>query len=245
VRKLQKNAVMFSDAGPDIRWIGNENGVAGETNWSTVDPAVVSFPGQSGPGVTEMLQRGDPNGSAWRPGETDVSIRPGWFYHLADDTKVKTPDQLVDLFFTSVGRNSKLLLNVPPTREGRLHDNDVRALSEMRSRLNGLFTNDVTARHMSLLRPTGPRTAVTEIDLGGATKVDIVDLREDIVRGQMVSRYSVEGLSGTDWKPLAKGTTIGCRKLDRFTPAMISKLRLNIEDAVAPVGSVKVSAYAG
>src|SRR5262245_45121586 len=145
VRKLQPNAVMFSDAGPDVRWIGNENGVAGDTNWSTVDPAVVPVPGLSGDAVMRMLQQGDPNGSVWRPGETDVSIRPGWFYHPADDARVRSADNLVNLYFTSVGRNSKLLLNVPPTPAGLLHDVDVARLSEMRARLNALFANDLAS----------------------------------------------------------------------------------------------------
>ena len=83
---------MFSDAGPDIRWIGNERGVAGDTNWSTRDPSVVTVPGMSGDAVMRMLQDGDPNGTVWRPGETDVSIRPGWFYHPAEDTRVKSVD---------------------------------------------------------------------------------------------------------------------------------------------------------
>jgi len=84
VRRLQPDAVIFSDAGPDIRWIGNETGVAGETNSSTVDPSVVPYPGATGERVMNMLRHGDPAGTVWRPGETDVSIRPGWFYHPTD-----------------------------------------------------------------------------------------------------------------------------------------------------------------
>jgi alpha-L-fucosidase len=142
VRKLQPDAVIFSDAGPDVRWIGNEDGIAGETNWSTVDPAVVPFPGMSGDTVTRMLRQGDPQGSVWRPGETDVSIRPGWFYHPADDRKVRTPEQLTALYFTSVGRNSKLLLNLPPDRHGLIPDQDAGAVQTMRQTLDHLFRDD-------------------------------------------------------------------------------------------------------
>ena len=131
VRRLQPEAVMFSDAGPDVRWCGNENGVAGEPNWSPVDPNVVTFPGATGPGVTSALQHGDPNGTVWRPAEADTSIRPGWFYHPAEDTRVRSVDRLVDLYFQSVGRNSKLLLNVPPTPDGLLHDTDVQRLTAL------------------------------------------------------------------------------------------------------------------
>ena len=139
VRRWQPRAVIFSDAGPDVRWIGNENGSAGETNWSAVDPAVVPYPGVSGAAVNRMLQHGDPAGTVWRPGETDVSIRPGWFYHPAEDQSVKSAEQLVALYFSSVGRNSKLLLNVPPTRNGLLHPTDVARLAAMRERLDSLF----------------------------------------------------------------------------------------------------------
>src|SRR5690242_12364215 len=122
VRKLQPEAVMFSDAGPDVRWCGNERGTAGDPNWSTVNPSGVTFPGADGPGIIAALQHGDPTGTVWRPAEVDVSIRPGWFHHAAEDARVRSVDNLVTLYETSVGRNGKLLLNVPPTRDGRLHD---------------------------------------------------------------------------------------------------------------------------
>jgi alpha-L-fucosidase len=235
VRKLQPGAVMFSDAGPDIRWIGNERGVAGDPNWATVDPAVVSFPGASGPGVTEMLQHGDPNGSVWRPGESDVSIRPGWFYHPADDEKVRSIDNLVDLFFSSVGRNSKLLLNVPPTREGLLHDTDVSRLAGMRAALDRLFAHDAAAGRRVTWRTAGPRSASATIDLGRDVTVSIADLREDIAHGQVVARYALDGRASPDegWRPLSRGTTIGSRKLDRVARAAIRYARLRIDDAIA------------
>ena len=135
VKRHQPDAVIFSDAGPDIRWCGNESGSGGDPNWSMVDPAAVPYPGVSGPGIIPALQHGDPNGSVWRPAEVDTSIRPGWFYHPADDGKVRAVDNLVDLYFNSVGRNSKLLLNVPPTRDGLLHDVDVARLAGFQARL--------------------------------------------------------------------------------------------------------------
>jgi alpha-L-fucosidase len=138
VRRLQPQAVMFSDAGPDVRWIGNEHGVAGDPNWATVNPATVPYPGVSGPAVEAMLQHGDPDGSVWRPGEADVSIRPGWFWHPAENDKVKSAGELTELYFMSVGRNANLLLNVPPTRDGLLHETDVRNLTA--------FGNGIAAR---------------------------------------------------------------------------------------------------
>jgi alpha-L-fucosidase len=233
VRRLQPNALIFSDAGPDVRWIGNERGAAGETNWSTVDPVVVPYPGASGAAVSAMLQHGDPNGAVWRPGETDVSIRPGWFHHPAEDARVKSVDDLVSLYFTSVGRNSKLLLNVPPTREGLLHDTDVARLAGMRGTLDALFARDLAAGHHADFRVTGDRTATIEIDLGRDETIAIADLREDIARGQIVARYTLEGL-GVDatWRTLSSGTTIGFRKLDRFAPATVRRVRLRVDDAL-------------
>ena len=227
VRRLQPDAVMFSDAGPDVRWIGNERGVAGDPNWSTVDPAAVPFPGASGPGVEAMLQHGDPAGTVWRPGEADVSIRPGWFHHPAEDARVKTVAELVDLYFQSVGRNSKLLLNVPPTPAGLLHETDVARLAGMRARLSELLDDDVADR----------------VRGGREATVAVADLREDITRGQRVSRYTLHGRTGSGWTVLSRGTTIGYRKLDRFEPVAVSGLRIEAEG----IGSatVEVRLYEG
>ena len=247
VRRLQPNAVMFSDAGPDIRWIGNERGSAGETNWSTMDPDAVPYPGADGAGIIAALQNGDPNGTVWRPGETDVSIRPGWFYHAAEDTKVKSGADLVDLYFTSVGRNSKLLLNVPPTRAGLLHDIDAARLTEIRSGVERLMAGgDVTSGRDAKWRMAGDRSAVCKIALGRERSVSISDLAEDIAKGQVVSRYTLEGETDAEskrWRLLARGTTIGYRKLDRFAPAKVRALRLSIE-TVAPLdGPPRVRVY--
>jgi alpha-L-fucosidase len=243
VRKLQPEAVVFSDAGPDIRWIGNERGVAGDTNWSTVDPAVVPYPGATGNAVMRMLQNGDPDGSVWRPGETDVSIRPGWFYHPGEDARVKSAETLVSLYFSSVGRNSKLLLNVPPTREGLLHGVDVERLLGMRKALDALFTQDLAAGRKPARAAAGPRAATTTIDFGREVLVSVIDLREPIERGQVVSRYAVEGAGTVGWRTLSRGTTIGCRTLDRFAPTATTKIRLTIEDALDTPPAVDVRAY--
>jgi alpha-L-fucosidase len=245
VRQLQPKAVMFSDAGPDVRWIGNENGAAAETNWSMQNPAVVPVPGLSGAAVTRMLQQGDPAGTVWRPGETDVSIRPGWFHHPAEDTRVKTADRLVGLYFTSVGRNSKLLLNVPPTRDGLLHDTDVANLAGMHAQLETMFRDDHAKGRKATWKVAGTRLAVAEIDLGQTVPISIISLEEDIARGQIVARYTVEG-AGTDtgdWQPISKGTTIGYRKLDRVTPPAIRRLRVTIDDAIDTPRPVRIAVF--
>ena len=234
VRSLQPNAVMFSDAGPDIRWIGNERGVAGDTNWSTVDPAVVPVPGLSGDAVMKMLQDGDPNGTVWRPGETDVSIRPGWFYHPAEDARVKTVDQLVELYFTSVGRNSKLLLNVPPTPQGLLHNVDVERLKGMRQRLRSVFGRDMTAGAQ-----VSRSANVYNVQLSSPAAISTLDLRENIRAGQRVVRHVVEGLSNGTWTTLAQGTTIGYKRLHRIAAVVVTELRLTIEESLGDPGSIE------
>jgi len=227
VRRLQPEAVIFSDAGPDVRWIGNEDGVAGDPNWSTVNPAVVPFPGADGPAVRDMLLHGDPHGTTWRPGEADVSIRPGWFHHPAEDDRVKTVEELVGLYFSSVGRNSKLLLNVPPTRSGRLHPLDARRLREARERRDALFARDRS----------------DDLAAGRAVTVSVLDLREAIEEGQRVARHAVMGRVEGTWREIARGTTIGHRRLHTIKPTTVTGLRLAIEASIGEPGPVAVAAF--
>ncbi len=245
VRALQPQAVMFSDAGPDVRWIGNERGVAGTTNWSTVDPAIVTRPGVDGPDIMRSLQDGDREGTVWRPGETDVSIRPGWFHHPAEDRRVRTPENLVDLYFSSVGRNSKLLLNVPPDRRGLLADADVAALQGMRTRLDALFARDLAVGARASMRITGPRTAEIIYVLAAPATVAIVDLREPIERGQRIALHRLEVDAGGVWREVTRGTTIGHSRLNRIDPVRAARLRLVIEDWVETPELVRLRAFAG
>jgi alpha-L-fucosidase len=243
VRRLQPQAVIFSDAGPDVRWCGNENGTAGDPNWSTVNPAAVMYPGASGPGVTDALQHGDPAGVEWRPAEVDVSIRPGWFNHPSEDAKVRSVDNLVNLYFTSVGRNAKLLLNVPPTKQGWLHTIDIARLTELRERLAALFARNLAENAESSWRVTGPRSAELELELNQAASISIARIEEDITRGQTVARYTLYGGTDTGWRSLSRGTTIGYARLDRFAPASVRRLRLAIEDAVTAPAPVTLKVY--
>jgi alpha-L-fucosidase len=245
VRRLQPHAVIFSDAGPDIRWIGNEQGVAGDPNWSTVDPAAVPAPGTTGRAATLMLQHGDPTGTVWRPGETDVSIRPGWFHHESEAGRVRTVDNLVGLYFTSVGRNSKLLLNVPPTRAGLLDDLDLGRLMGMHERLTSLFAGDLARGRALTWRRADPHTSVAEFDLGARRVVSVAALREDIARGQWISQYLVEGAIADDWHPLAEGTTIGYCRLDRWPAASVERVRVTIAGAPSPSRDVRMSFFTG
>jgi alpha-L-fucosidase len=244
VRRLQPNAVIFSDAGPDVRWCGNERGVAGEPNWAPVDPKVVSFPGQTGPAVEPALQHGDPHGSAWRPAEVDVSIRPGWFYHPAQDGEVRDVENLVQLYLTSVGRNAKLLLNVPPTRDGLLHDVDASRLLGFRKRLDTLFGSPLPLRAQGAPR-TGARTLTAEWSLEREATPAYARLAERIERGQRVARHRLEGRSSSGaWRTLVAGSTIGHASIHRLAPGpAIRAVRLVVDDAVAEPMPVRLELF--
>src|SRR5262249_53040390 len=141
---------------------------------------------------------------------------------------------LVSLYFTSVGRNSKLLLNVPPTRDGLLHETDVARLAGMHERLSQLFAHDVAAGRSLRRQTTGDGAGGWELDLGRVAPISIVDLREDISHGQVVARYTVEGRGDSgDWQTISQGTTIGYKKLDRVSPVSVRYVRLRIDDAHA------------
>jgi alpha-L-fucosidase len=243
VRQLQPNAVMFSDAGPDVRWCGNENGTAGDPNWSTVNPDVVTFPGADGPGVTEALQHGDRAGAVWRPAEVDVSIRPGWFYHPAEDDRVRTVDNLFKLYFSSVGRNGKLLLNVPPTRDGLLHATDVARLALFRAKLTSTFEHDLARDARRVVSVIAPGRTKAELDLGRPVTIAVARLAEDIDRGQSVASYTLYGARDRDWRVLSHGSTIGYTKLDLFEPVNLRRVRLVIEDAAGMPQDITVKLY--
>ncbi len=250
VRQLQPQAVMFSDAGPDVRWIGNEKGVAGETCWSTIDPVSVPYAGYDAPNVGELLQRVDPHGSVWRPGETDVSIRPGWFWHAQEDAQVRSVDNLMELYFTSVGRNSKLLLNVPPTRDGVFHPTDVARLEAFGARRAQMLTRDfarealVTGAGSNAAAavdgapdtfwsaPAGATRATLDLALPAPARCNVVRLQEPIALGQGVERFEVRGEGVNGWALLATGSTIGYCRLARIAPRVIRRLRVIVESTL-------------
>jgi alpha-L-fucosidase len=242
VRKLQPDALMFSDAGPDIRWIGNERGTAGDPNWCTVNPELVPYAGFDSPQVGEWLQHGNADGDTWRPGEADVSIRPGWFHHEAENSKVRSVENLMELYYASVGRNANLLLNVPPTRDGLFHETDARRLAEFGERMRETFANDHAARARVRRTDDG-----IEITLRAPAPVGMVVLGELIEHGQSISRYRVEARVNGAWSVVSRGTTMGHKKIDRFTAVTADGVRVVIEASqgdvrLGPVGAFGASA---
>ena len=254
VRQLQPQAVMFSDAGPDVRWVGNEQGWANPTNWCLLRRDEF-YPGS--PNYKE-LRSGHEDGTHWVPAEVDVSIRPGWFYRSKEDDKVKSLQKLVDIYFTSVGRNASLLLNIPPDRRGLFHENDVQRLKEFGATLRKIFANDlalgkpatastvrgndekysaanaVDGKKETYWSVDDPVTqASLTIDLEKPVEFNVILLQEYIPLGQRVKAFSVEARVDGQWKPIAKETTIGYKRLLRIAPVKADKVRLNIEDARA------------
>jgi alpha-L-fucosidase len=230
VRRLQPDALMFSDAGPDIRWVGNEHGTAGDPDWCTVNPALVPYAGYDAPGVAEALQHGNADGAVWRPGEADVSIRPGWFHHEAKNDKIRSVENLFDLYCASVGRNANLLLNVPPTRQGLFHETDARRLAEFGTRLRNLFAVDDAKG----ARAQRSRESL-EIELREPAPIGMIVIREQIERGQSVARYRVEARAKGAWSVVSRGTTIGNKKIDRFAAMTADRVRVVVEESVGPV----------
>ncbi|NDV55100.1 hypothetical protein D0T51_05065 [Parabacteroides sp. 52] len=256
VYRNQPQAIIFSDIGPGCRWMGNERGIAGETNWSTLN--VEGFgPGLDAP-ASSVLNSGDKEGKAWVPAETDVSIRPGWFYSPSTDEKVKTVEQLTDIYYSSIGRNSNLLLNVPPNREGRIHANDSIRLMEFKQVIDESFAQDLiqgatlTASHTrgrgykvsNLLQENydsywatndGQLTASIEIHLPKAETFNRFLLQEYIPLGQRVAKFAVDvwNESTKDWELLSEGTTIGYKRILCFPQVKAQKIRLTIQEALA------------
>lgn len=255
VRQMEPNVIFFSDAGPGVRWVGNEKGVAGETNWNTISTDTL-YAGKAG--IEKLLNTGHENGTSWAPAEVDVSIRPGWFYHAKEDSLVKTPERLFEIYLTSVGRGSTLLLNVPPDPRGLFHENDVTALKGFREILNREFNEnlaigakatasgirgDLDTYSPANLFDESPETywatnddeltGSVEIDLGEERSIKYVVLQEYVPLGQRVKSFSVEVLNNEVWTMAAIGTTIGYKRIVKLDSIRASKVRISIQDAKA------------
>ena len=256
VYKYHPNAVIFSDIGPGCRWIGNENGFAGETNWSTLNTDGFGM-GHDAPKQT-VLNQGNENGKYWVPGEADVSIRPGWFYSPSTDDKVKSLNQLSNIYYASVGRNANLLLNVPVDRRGLIHKNDSLRLMEFRKLIDESFKNNLALNKKasaSQVRGNSGQFAASNlldenyntywttndevkkgsfiIDLGKPTEINRILLQEYIPLGQRVSSFSVEVWDGNKFSEIDRQTTIGYKRILSSPTLKTSKVRVTILDANA------------
>ena len=255
VRRCQPNAVIFSDGGPDVRWIGNERGYAAETNWCTVREGAF-YPGIGG--VNDQLLTGHEDGGMWLPSEVNTSIRPGWFYHRDEDDKVKPLSRLVDNWYHSVGMNGCFLLNLPPDTRGLIHQNDIARLAELKKYLDDAFSVNLaegaSARAANTRgRAYGEKKAVDgdpgtywaadddvlsasiEVDFGRPVEINAVLLQEYIPLGQRVRSFSIEVQVEGEFDPVAAGVTVGNRRIVRFKTISTEKLKINFEAKACPL----------
>lgn len=238
IRTLQPKAVT-AIMGDDVRWVGNESGLGRETEWS----ATVMRPGCYSPdqklksigiaekskdlGSRELLEKVD--NLYWYPSEVDVSIRPGWFYHAEQDNQVRSVANLVDIYFKSVGCNSVLLLNIPPDRRGLIHEIDVERIKGLSDYLKKTFTDNFIIKGNKLWQSQSGEQKVFSVK-NGAT-VNTILLQEDISKGQRVEKFIVEAYQNGEWKFLTEGTTIGYKRLLRFSDLKTNKIRITIVSA--------------
>ena len=256
VLKMQPDAIIFSDYGPGCRWVGNEAGSAGRTCWSTMN-VNDDF---TGPPVSRReLNEGIKGANTWAAAETDVSIRPGWFWRESENSRVKSLQHLLKIYYESVGRNSLLLLNVPPDTRGLIHEVDSARLMEFRAALDEIFSVDLAAgaeieaenvrggaRRFSaqnLLHHDYDRYWAVDDDV---TKVSLVvtlpeqrtfnrvQLQEYIPLGQRVSAFSIDALDEDGiWQPIARETTIGYKRIVHVPTTTTTAVRVNIEESEA------------
>lgn len=253
IRGIQPNAIMFSDAGPDIRWVGNERGIAGETNWSNRDNEG-TFPGFAD---EPALNIGEENGTSWIPAECDVSIRPGWFYHKEEDAKVKTVSQLMEIYYGSVGRNCNLLLNIGVDRRGLVNENDINRLNEFRQARENAFKTNLAVGKITASNVRGKdktfsaeklldnnfdtywatndnvKNAEITLDFGIETELNTILLQENIALGQRVKKFSVQIWKDGKFETVSENTTIGYKRIVRFPKVKTNKIKIVIEDAKA------------
>jgi len=256
VQKLEPNIVFFSDAGPDIRWCGNEKGFVGETNWCMLSTDTI-YAGK--PRINALLNKGSEDGKQWLPAEVDVSIRPGWFYHAQEDSLVKTPEKLFEIYLSSVGRGANLILNIPPDQRGLLHENDVESLKGWKKLIDEAFAKNLAAeskvnvdtyRGNSVQYGAGNLTdgnketywatddnilnGNIELKFNQSQTVKYVLLQEYIRLGQRVRKFAIEAWKDSLWQEIATGTTIGHKRIIKFShPVETSRLRVKIIDSRA------------
>ena len=251
VRELQPQAVIFSDAGPDIRWVGNEKGYANETTWSPLyrDSVYAGMPD------FQRFAAGQEQGTHWVPTETDVSIRPGWYYHPEQDNQVKSLSKLVDIYYNSVGLNSSLLLNLPVDTRGLVHENEVKNLNELAAYIKATFTKNLalsqpirtssTAEGYAegYLIDNNPDTfwVATADDekpsitllLNTAQEANTFMIQEYLPLGQRIKSFTFEVLVDGVWEKVYEGSTIGNKRLIRFETQVLDGVRFTVTDSKA------------
>lgn len=262
VRQLSPSTVIFSDVGPDIRWTGNEKGIAGDPNWNFLNTKGYE-PGLKAPSI-DTLNHGNYYGAKWVPAECDVSIRPGWFWHENENNKVKSADELFDIYLKSVGRGSNLLLNVPPDNRGLIHANDSAALMEFKKLRDESFANNVLKQADTyyefsqkdfknkplLLRGFDTTSAYYGINFQNfivefrkPVTINCIALREAIHLGQSVRKFSIVLYNKNVAVGEVQGTSIGRKRILTFPSTTVTSFRVYMEDAQGNDNVSGIAAY--
>lgn len=251
IRRLQPRAVT-AIMGDDVRWVGNERGLGRETEWSAtvLTPGTYARCEEQNKALGVKATSKDLGGRDmlvnakelfWYPSEVDVSIRPGWFYHQQGDNQVKSLKHLTDIYFKSVGYNSVLLLNIPPDQRGRISDADVNRLKEFADYRKEIFADN---RVKGGLKAWTARPGDTRVyQLKPKSEINVVMLREDISKGQRMEAFTVEALTADGWKEIAKGTTVGYKRLIRIPAVEARQLRVKVDACRLAANISEVAAY--
>lgn len=262
VRQLSPATVIFSDIGPDIRWVGNESGIAGKTNWNYLDTA--GYKRGLGAPANDTLQQGNVFGKNWIPAECDVSIRPGWFWHANEDSQVKSPERLFDLYLKSVGRGANLLLNVPPDNRGLIHEKDVETLlgfkklrdenfdANLLKQANSywdfleedVMPDSLQVRAISL----SPKIYSINVEnfvvqLQQPVRINCIVLREAIHLGQTIRKFRMIMYNKDKVVKEITGTTVGRKRILTFPASTITSFKVFLEDAKGNDNISGVAAY--
>ena len=248
IRRLQPKAVT-AIMGDDVRWVGNEKGIGRETEWSAtaLTPGIYPRSGEQNKALGIYGKAKDLGGRDivaratelfWYPSEVDVSIRPGWFYHADQDNQVKSLSHLADIYFKSVGYNSVLLLNIPPDLRGRINESDVQRLKEFSGYLKKTFARNYVLKGDEAWH--GTSGTAREYDVQKDALVNAFMIQEDIPKGQRIESFLVEAYKDGAWIHLAEGTTVGYKRLVRFSDTRPERIRVTIRSArgVANVSAV-------
>ncbi|KTT69782.1 alpha-L-fucosidase [Sphingomonas sanguinis] len=246
VHQHQPMACTFDPLGADIRWVGNEDGIAGDPCWPTMP---------NHPYVQSEGNSGVRGGALWWPAETNTSIRPGWFYHADEDSKVRSPENLVGYFDTSVARGTNMNLNLPPDRRGRIPDQDVKILKSFGDAIRASFATDLaqgavaSASHVRgkgyeaakvldgqrdtyWSAPDGVTTPSLTLDLPPGRRFDLIRIREYLPLGLRVTRFAVDAEVNGQWQQLADHECISAQRIIRLPqPITARRVRLRIVDA--------------
>ena len=250
IHELQPNAVS-AIMGDDVRWVGNEGGWGRATEWSATVYTPDSHPNASQNGELGINAMSKDLGSReliakakmmhWYPSEVDVSIRPGWFYHPEEDARVRLVANLVDIYFQSVGCNSVLLLNIPPDKRGLLHEVDVEHLKGLGEYVAKSFANNMVVNGGKLWQAAEGASKVYKVKKGSV--VNTLLLQEDIAKGQRVESFLVEGYVNGAWQYLTEGTTVGYKRLLRFSDCQPEKIKVTIIGSRNKVNISNVGLY--